>query len=151
MKKLLCLSVAAAMACTMTACSGSSSSSPSPSSRNQDAGNPGSQENANQEAGNQEAGNAVNLVLYNNKIETVEALQKTADAFHQSHPDISITIETTQSEQYSTSLKTRYASGEAPDIFMVVEDAEKFLALGADRLGTSRIIKIVKNEKATGY
>ena len=31
------------------------------------------------------------------------------------------------------------------------EDAEKFLALGADRLGTSRIIKIVKNEKATGY
>lgn len=28
MKKLLCLSVAAAMACTMTACSGSSSSSP---------------------------------------------------------------------------------------------------------------------------
>lgn len=111
MKKLLCLSVAAAMACTMTACSGSSSSSPSPSSRNQDAGNPGSQENANQEAGNQEAGNAVNLVLYNNKIETVEALQKTADAFHQSHPDISITIETTQSEQYSTSLKTRYAAG----------------------------------------
>ena len=32
-----------------------------------------------------------------------------------------------------------------------LEDAEKFLALGADRLGTSRIIKIVKNEKATGY
>ena len=32
-----------------------------------------------------------------------------------------------------------------------IEDAEKFLALGADRLGTSRIIKIVKNEKATGY
>lgn len=32
-----------------------------------------------------------------------------------------------------------------------LEDAEKFLALGADRLGTSRIIKLVKNEKATGY
>lgn len=32
-----------------------------------------------------------------------------------------------------------------------LEDAEKFLSLGADRLGTSRIIKIVKNEKATGY
>lgn len=30
-------------------------------------------------------------------------------------------------------------------------DAEKFLALGADRLGTSRIIKIVKNEEAGGY
>lgn len=32
-----------------------------------------------------------------------------------------------------------------------MEDAEKFLALGADRLGTSRIIKLVKNEEATGY
>ncbi len=32
-----------------------------------------------------------------------------------------------------------------------MEDAEKFLALGADRLGTSRIIKIVKNEEAFGY
>ncbi len=32
-----------------------------------------------------------------------------------------------------------------------MEDAEKFLELGADRLGTSRIVKIVKNEQATGY
>lgn len=30
-------------------------------------------------------------------------------------------------------------------------DAEKFLTLGADRLGTSRIIQLVKNEKASGY
>lgn len=28
-----------------------------------------------------------------------------------------------------------------------LEDAEKFLALGADRLGTSRIVKIVKTRK----
>ena len=32
-----------------------------------------------------------------------------------------------------------------------MDDAEKFLELGADRLGTSRIIKIVKNEEASGY
>lgn len=32
-----------------------------------------------------------------------------------------------------------------------MDDAEKFLSLGADRLGTSRIIKIVKNENASGY
>lgn len=32
-----------------------------------------------------------------------------------------------------------------------MDDAEKFLSLGADRLGTSRIIKIVKNEHADGY
>lgn len=32
-----------------------------------------------------------------------------------------------------------------------LDDAEKFLELGADRLGTSRIVKIVKNEEASGY
>jgi len=32
-----------------------------------------------------------------------------------------------------------------------LDDAEKFIALGATRLGTSRIIKIVKNEAASGY
>lgn len=32
-----------------------------------------------------------------------------------------------------------------------MDDAEKFLELGADRLGTSRIIKIVKNEETSGY
>ena len=32
-----------------------------------------------------------------------------------------------------------------------MDDAEKFLALGADRLGTSRIVKLVKNEEAGGY
>ena len=30
-------------------------------------------------------------------------------------------------------------------------DAERFIELGAKRLGTSRIVKIVKNEEATGY
>ena len=32
-----------------------------------------------------------------------------------------------------------------------MEDAEKFLVLGANRLGTSRMIKIVKSEEASGY
>ncbi len=32
-----------------------------------------------------------------------------------------------------------------------LDDAEKFLSLGADRLGTSRIIKLLKNEEASGY
>ena len=32
-----------------------------------------------------------------------------------------------------------------------IADAEKFLALGADRLGTSRIVKIVKQEESAGY
>jgi len=32
-----------------------------------------------------------------------------------------------------------------------LDDAERFIALGAQRLGTSRIVKIVKHEEATGY
>lgn len=32
-----------------------------------------------------------------------------------------------------------------------LEDAERFLSLGADRLGTSRIVRLVKNEEASGY
>ena len=32
-----------------------------------------------------------------------------------------------------------------------LDDAVKFLELGADRLGTSRIVKIVKQEEASGY
>ncbi len=32
-----------------------------------------------------------------------------------------------------------------------IEDAEKFIELGASRLGTSRIVKIVKNETSNGY
>ena len=32
-----------------------------------------------------------------------------------------------------------------------LDDAEKFLALGADRLGTSLMIRLVKQEEATGY
>ena len=32
-----------------------------------------------------------------------------------------------------------------------IEDAEDFIKLGASRLGTSRIVKIVKNERGSGY
>lgn len=32
-----------------------------------------------------------------------------------------------------------------------LEDAENFIEAGASRLGTSRIVKIIKNEEATGY
>ncbi len=32
-----------------------------------------------------------------------------------------------------------------------IKDAEDMLSLGADRLGTSRIVKIVKNEQSNGY
>lgn len=50
------------------------------------------------------------------------------------------------SENIGPDVKMKAAGGIAS-----MDDAEKFLELGADRLGTSRIIKLVKNKKATGY
>ena len=50
------------------------------------------------------------------------------------------------SQHIGSNVKMKAAGG-----ISSMEDAEKFLELGADRLGTSRIIKIVKNEEATGY
>ncbi|MBP3520326.1 MAG: 2-deoxyribose-5-phosphate aldolase, partial [Oscillospiraceae bacterium] len=32
-----------------------------------------------------------------------------------------------------------------------IQDAEDFLALGADRLGTSRLVKIAKGQQGQGY
>jgi len=42
--------------------------------------------------------------------------------------------------------KTKAAGG-----ISSLQDAEDFMALGADRLGTSRIVKLVKGEHAEGY
>lgn len=43
-------------------------------------------------------------------------------------------------------LKIKAAGGIAS-----LADAEEFISLGASRLGTSRIVKIIKNEEASGY
>ena len=50
------------------------------------------------------------------------------------------------SENIGEGVKIKAAGG-----ISSMDDAEKFLELGADRLGTSRIIKLVKNEQAEGY
>lgn len=49
-------------------------------------------------------------------------------------------------EHIGTGVKIKAAGGIAS-----MDDAQKFLELGVDRLGTSRIIKLVKNEEAQGY
>lgn len=50
------------------------------------------------------------------------------------------------SEHIGPNVKMKAAGG-----ISSMDDAVKFLELGADRLGTSRIVKLVKNEEATGY
>ena len=49
--------------------------------------------------------------------------------------------------KYTTNGKKIKAAGGIASI----EDAEDFINLGASRLGTSRIVKIVKNEQGSGY
>ena len=55
------------------------------------------------------------------------------------------------STSYPMSTRSLHAKIKAAGGISSMADAEKFLSLGADRLGTSRIIKLVKNETATGY
>ena len=50
------------------------------------------------------------------------------------------------SENVDGHLKIKAAGGIAS-----IKDAEDMLSLGAERLGTSRIVKIVKNENSSGY
>ena len=49
-------------------------------------------------------------------------------------------------ENVSQSVKIKAAGG-----ISSIADAEDFINLGADRLGTSRIVKAVKNENSSGY
>lgn len=50
------------------------------------------------------------------------------------------------SENLSGGLKIKAAGG-----ISSLEDADEFINLGAERIGTSRIVKIAKNEKGEGY
>ena len=50
------------------------------------------------------------------------------------------------SQNIGENLKMKAAGGIAS-----LDDAENFLSLGADRLGTSRIVSIAKSEKGSGY
>lgn len=50
------------------------------------------------------------------------------------------------SEHIGGKIKIKAAGG-----ITSIEDAERFILLGASRLGTSRIVKIVKNEASFGY
>ena len=50
------------------------------------------------------------------------------------------------SENVASHLKIKAAGGIAS-----IQDAEDMISLGASRLGTSRIVKIIKNEEAHGY
>lgn len=51
------------------------------------------------------------------KTELSEQMNDMAEAYMEEHPDVDLQIESIISEDYDTVLKTRFANGEAPDIF----------------------------------
>ena len=61
----------------------------------------------------------------------------------------------TYSTREDVALFAKYVTGDtkikAAGGIASLADAEDFIKLGADRLGTSRIVKLVKNEEAHGY
>ncbi len=67
------------------------------------------------------------VVLYNNKIEIVDALNQMAAAYNASHEGVELVIDTTGSDDYATTLKTRFAGGDEPDIFVITGTEQMML------------------------
>lgn len=78
-------------------------------------------------SGTPAAGEKQKLVLYNNKIEIVDALGKMAVAYNAGHPNVELVVDTTGSDDYATALKTRFAGGEPADIFVVTGTEQMML------------------------
>lgn len=67
------------------------------------------------------------VVLYNNKIEIVDALNRMAEDYNASHEGVELVVDTTGSDDYATTLKTRFAGGEEPDIFVITGTEQMML------------------------
>lgn len=55
--------------------------------------------------------------IFQFKVEIADQLLALADEYMQLHPEINLVVESVDSTDYNTLLKTKFASGEAPDIF----------------------------------
>ncbi|MEI7027891.1 ABC transporter substrate-binding protein [Paenibacillus sp. y28] len=65
------------------------------------------------------SGSAVVLKAYTTSGSEKEALDQLNRKFHEENPGITIDLEVAPEDQYSTVIKTRLASGDAPDLFTV--------------------------------
>lgn len=57
------------------------------------------------------------LKIFQYKVEIADQLLELADEYMELHPEIDLQIESVTSNDYNTLLKTKFVSGEAPDIF----------------------------------
>jgi raffinose/stachyose/melibiose transport system substrate-binding protein len=80
-------------------------------------------------SGKTDSGSARQVILYNNKIEITGALEAMAAEYNASHPNTTLIVNTTGSDAYAAELKTRFAGGEEPDIFVITGTEQMLLYL----------------------
>lgn len=68
------------------------------------------------------------VYLYQNKLEIDSTLKQAAKDYHKLHPDVTVQVET-MSDNYATTLKTKFSGGQAPDIFVVAGNRDMMLWL----------------------
>ncbi|WP_373228644.1 ABC transporter substrate-binding protein [Cohnella sp.] len=61
----------------------------------------------------------VTLKIFNIKVEIAEALGKLKQEYESTHPGVTLEIDTQISDQYVTTLKSKFTGGEMPDLFNV--------------------------------
>lgn len=128
MKKVLAVALAGMMAFGLTACE-SGTSTPD-------------------ESGNKASGDKKTIYIYQMKIEIDEALKAVTEKYTQTHPDVEFVVESA-SDNYNTSLKTKFTGGEAPDIFTLTgyEDAKMWSSNLEDLSGEPWVENMVEQAK----
>lgn len=101
-KSILSVLLVGAMLFGLTACGNSSTTETNSTSSTKTASNSGDKV----------------IYIYQNKAEIQDALQKVCDTYTKSHPGVTFVCESA-SDNYSTSLKTKFQGGDAPDIFSI--------------------------------
>lgn len=111
MKKLIALTLA--MILVLTAFAGCTEKQPDP-----DANTPTSV-SSNKPDSDKTADNSgkKTVKIFQFKVEIADQLLALADEYMELHPDVNVVVESVDSSDYNTLLKTKFASGEAPDIF----------------------------------
>ena len=108
MKKAAALMMTAAMVLSMAACGSS------------DAKETTAKEGKETQAASQAAdGDEKTIYIYQMKTEIQDALEKVCEIYSESHPGVKFVCESA-SDNYNTSLKTKFSGGDAPDILSLL-------------------------------
>lgn len=128
MKKVLALALAGVMTLGLTACESS------------DTTEGGGESKA--------SGDIKTIYIYQMKIEIDEALKEVTKKYTETHPDVEFVVESA-SDNYNTSLKTKFTGGEAPDIFTLTgyEDAKMWSSNLEDLSGEPWVENMVDQAK----